>query len=208
VELVQALRAATAEWHGRIERLPLAVAMSEGRVSRDAYLALLGELLPIHRAVEQGLAAWPEAGAVYRTDMARAALLVRDRTILAAADPEAEGTLASELVTLLENSATGGPSTLIGALYVLEGSRLGSMLLAKPLARALGVPLAPGCGLDYHLEGLPHRPRLWQEFKAALTALPLSAAARQEVVRGGAAVMRGLHDLYAALSFHPLPGAA
>jgi heme oxygenase len=207
VDLLQSIQEATAEWHGRIERLPLALAIIEGRVTRDAYVALLGELLTVHRAVEYGLQSYPEASVLYRPDMARCPALVRDRTALGAEFPETGGTTAAALAAWLEECAQTGYTELMGALYILEGSRMGSLALARPLAHALEVPLTQGKGLDYHLEGMADRPRTWQTFKATLRTLPLTALQVTEFVNGAAVTMRGLHDLYASLPAGTLAAA-
>lgn len=200
MDLLHELRAATDEYHRRIERLPVSVAMIEGRISRSVYVGLLGELLGVHRQLEAALERHQGPGSLYRSDMARAPLLIGDRAALGSEEPEVGGVVATELREYLEDCADEAPIRLTGALYILEGSRMGSMFLVKPLARALGVPEVPGSGLDYHLLGLPQRPRAWQEFKAGLLGLVLPPAEAREVVHAATVTMRGLHDLYAALS--------
>jgi heme oxygenase len=104
------------------------------------------------------------------------------------------------LVKKLDTWAHTSPPALIGVYYVLEGSRMGSMVLAKPLSQSLAVPLKPGCGLDYHIEGLQQRPQQWQAFKERLDSLPLALANKDAIFAAAAATMEGLFDLYAALS--------
>lgn len=76
---------------------------------------------------------------------------------------------------------------------------MGSMVLARTLAPALGVDRRPGAGLDYHLDGIATRPREWQRFRAALAALPLGPARQAAVEAAAVATMSGLLGLYADL---------
>jgi heme oxygenase len=197
MDFAQRLRTAIADAHERIEALPLATAMVRGNVSRANYLELLGQLWRLHAALEDALAVCPNLSVLYQPEMARRETLKRDLAILGGAlKPAAPPTRA-----LMERFASWRTAVwpLVGALYVFEGSRMGSMVLAAPLAGALGVPLAPGNGLDYHLDGMHDRPQTWREFKTALVGLPLDAAEQETVVRAAADTMDGLCAVYAAV---------
>ena len=77
------------------------------------------------------------------------------------------------------------------------GGGPGMVMLARPLARALGVRPEPGCGLDYHLGGAAGRAAEFRRFKAALDALPLGGAAEEAAVGGAVAAFRmlGEHEI-------------
>ena len=118
------------------------------------------------------MARQPACAAVWDADRARAAVIERDLVALGA-EPEA----ADHPATDDWLAAVGGhpePAAWLGVIYLFEGSRMGSMALLRPVARALGVPPAPGCGVDYHLDGAAGLMPRWQRFKAALDALPLT----------------------------------
>ena len=197
--LTERLKRAVADGHARIEGLPLAAAMLAGRLPRDAYLALLGELELIHGPLEAELAARPGAVPVYRPAMARAELLRRDRAALGGDPPPAPLADTQELVERIGTWAAETPAALIGVLYVFEGSRMGSLVLARRLAASLGVPAEPGRGLDYHLDGAADRPRQWGRLKGELDALPLTAEQQDAVVAAAAEAMDRLCGVYAAL---------
>jgi len=190
------LRAATAELHQRIEKLPFAVAMIEGRLTRAEYVRALGQLFHVHAALEQGFEQQPDPSGLWHPSMARCAALARDLAALGGRAPGRPGPAAAALALRLRDAS---PTARIGTLYVLEGSRMGSMVLVQPLARALGVPVAPDSGLDYHLEGMGGRPQMWARFKANLQVIPLTALEENAVVALAGATMQALHDLYAAL---------
>lgn len=117
------LRAATADDHDRVDRLfaPLNLAergdYARFLAAQAAVLLPLEEWLDAHGAADL-LADWPERR---RADLLRADL-----------DRLGEDLPAPEAVTLPEV-----PAAMLGAAYVLEGSRLGGALLAREVGADL-----------------------------------------------------------------------
>jgi heme oxygenase len=198
------MRAAIAASHTAVEATPFARAMVEGRVTRETYAVMLRALYQLHAALEGGLVAaarqCPEVCAVYRPEtMDRAELIAGDLTALGF-DADAEPEVAPDLLAAhIAEWARENPHALLGALYVVEGSRMGSMVLARTLGPALGVGRGPGSGLDYHTDGIATRPQDWQRFRGALAALPLTEAQQADALAAAEATMNGLVELYAAL---------
>jgi heme oxygenase len=202
MDIATRLREAIGPAHSAIEELPLSRAMIDGRVCREDYSALLGQLWFVHHGLEAELKCHKELLAIYRPEtMDRAAVILRDLAELGthggAAAP-LESTLS--LVRSISDRSAERPWALLGYLYVLEGSRMGSMALARPLAKALGVPAESGVGLDYHRDGMATRVPQWMRFKSVLLALPLGEEDQGEVVSSAIEMMEGLCGLYAALS--------
>lgn len=204
MQLCQRLAAAIGDRHRQIEQTRLARDMIEGRVDRQTYLMLLSQLHHIHAALEAALDstldAWPSMPEVER----RSATARRDLETLGQAVPRPPLPTTKALIGCLEEWARMSTPALLGVLYVLEGSRMGSMGLASPLAAALNVPTDPRCGLDYHLDGMAERPMLWRQFKEHLNALSLPPPQQMVVLAGAAIAMRSLCDLYDLLSRPPL----
>ncbi|MBY0460520.1 MAG: biliverdin-producing heme oxygenase, partial [Gemmataceae bacterium] len=205
------LKSAIAGSHARIESLPLTTAMIGGQLGREAYLGLLAELESVHEPLEAELARHAGRVPIYRPDMARTEVLRRDRLALGgagqlgapASDPLAE---TRELIDRIREWANSDAVLLLGVLYVFEGSRMGSLVLAKRLATSLGVPSEPGVGLDYHLDGAADRPRAWGRMKGALDALPLAPEQQDAVVAAATETMDRLCAIYAALpAAEPVP---
>jgi heme oxygenase len=195
MDLADELKAAVAPAHATIEALPLSRALADATVTRAGYIALLGQLWHVHDAVEAELDR--HALPLYRREMARRETLARDRAALGADGPVGPPTAATEaLAARIRSWSADEPAALLGALYVLEGSKMGSMVLARTVARALGVPPGPGRGLDYHLTGIADRPQAWRQFRGEINALELTAAERAAVLRGATATMAGLVGLY------------
>ncbi|MBX7103185.1 MAG: biliverdin-producing heme oxygenase [Gemmataceae bacterium] len=202
MDIATRLRVAMGATHSAIEQLPVSKALVAGTVGRDEYRALLSQLLLVHEALEDELSACPDAAGFLTPDMMRADALRGDLVALGAesVDPPFGETL--RLAELMHAWAAVTPWKLIGALYIFEGSRMGSMFLVKPVARALGVPVQPGYGVDYHLDGLATRPQTWARFKVGLAQLPFTAEQWDEVVSAAEETMNALFDLYAAMADH------
>lgn len=203
------IRQAIASAHVAVEQTPFAQGMVAGRIDRATYCAGLAQVGELHRSLEAALRAahgrCEAVAAVYDPErMERAGVIARD---LAALGGEPAGPCGPVrlLAERADRWATETPWALVGALYVLEGSRMGSMVLARSLTRALGVAAQQGAGLDYHVEGIATRPADWKRFRAAVAGLPLSEAQHDDIVSAATATMDTLVEVYAAV---PVSGFA
>ena len=118
-----ALRAGTRAEHERVDRLFAALDLSAPRDYRLFLTAQATAVLPVEQALERaGVAAvvpdWPERR--------RSRRLRDDLEALDAPIPSPE--------TL---PALAGPAAVLGALYVVEGSRLGGAMLRRELAPSM-----------------------------------------------------------------------
>lgn len=119
----QALRAATDAPHQRLHRHPGFAALHTGVITICEYRSLLGRLLGFHIPFEAAIG------------------LDRERSGLLTADLEALGVTASQRATLplypyLPRRVE--PAQRMGARYVVEGSALGGLQLARSLDALLG----------------------------------------------------------------------
>jgi heme oxygenase len=138
-----ALRQATHQAHARLHAQPHFAALLRGTLSRPAYAALLLRLLGLHAPIEAGLArhagsrwlAWAET----TPDQTRAARLARD---LRALGLDAAAIVAAPMADALLPSLTH-PAAALGCAWVVEGSALGGVVLARRLAAA---PALAGSG--------------------------------------------------------------
>ena len=202
--LADRIRAAIGPAHAAIEETDYARGMVAGTIGRPAYAAGLWQLAHLHAALEDALAdarpASPAVQAVYDPDaMARAGVAEQDLLALGQPEPDPVAAPVAELAGRFADWATTRPAALVGALYVLEGSRMGSMVLARSLPRALGVPSLPGGGLDYHLDELASRPTDWRQFRATVAGLALCDADQDAAVAAATATMDALVEVYAAV---------
>jgi len=195
--LADRIRAELSAIHAVIDLSPMAGAMVSGQIDREAYGLMLWSMVELHTAFEDaadGAATLPD---VFRAEgFRRAADIRRDLTALGFTQPEPVNGTVMELMERFAEWASSTPWKLAGALYVFEGSRMGSMVMAKSLARAFGVAPTAGTGLDYHLAGVATRPQQWMAFRSLVNGLHLDAAAEADVVAGAVDTMTAMADVY------------
>lgn len=205
MEIMTQLKQATAEWHDRTEALPLAVAIARGQITRPTYGRLLQALYALHEAYEPHLLRELPNPDLVRPDMVRAAVLADDLRAFGVPPDRNPGPWTGTWLVDLTTLAQAEPWAWLGALYVFEGSRLGSLHLGPALARGLGVPPRPGCGLDYHLAGAAERMVHWRQFKDQVNALPLLPSARAAMVAAAQRTFAAVYAVYDAIGATLLP---
>lgn len=198
MSLPDMLRQSIASLHTSIEATPLACVMINGTIAKPAYSQWLYQMLSIHQNLEQALTSTNALDGLYDpTTMSRSDILKQDAEALQLELDETCYLAVEEFGATLHDWSAESPWKLLGVLYVLEGSRMGSLALVRPLSKALGVALQKGTGIDYHLDGAAQRPQIWQAFRAKLAQFPLSAEQQFDVQSAACHTMSVLHDMYA-----------
>ncbi len=160
------LRAATAEAHGRMHAHAGFGAAAAGTIGADDYRRLLMRLYGFHRPFEDAARL---AVDILGTDLdmgarARAPLLLADLQILGV-DPSAAAVIPLWRPSIRLRSR----GALLGALYVLEGSALGGVQIARALKDRAGGDIGKA-----HSFFAGHRERqsaMWRELLQELEAL-------------------------------------
>lgn len=192
------LRQSIASLHTSIEATPLACVMINGTIAKSAYSQWLYQMMSIHQNLEQALTSTKKLGDLYDPHtMNRSEILKQDAEALQLDVDETSHTDFEAFGATLHNWSAESPWKLLGVLYVLEGSRMGSLALVRPLSKALRVALQKGTGIDYHLDGAAQRPQIWQAFRAKLAQFPLTPEQMIEVQSAACHTMSVLHDMYA-----------
>ncbi len=200
MDLAGTLKNAIETLHRRIESTAYAQAIFSGSISPEDYARSLVQFLHIHEALEEQLAKHAALPCHDAETMDRSTSLRRDIAWWGGFADEAPLASTARLISTFDQAGQTNPIGLIGALYVFEGSRMGSMILAGSLSRGLRVPVQPGVGLDYHVDGIADRPRTWRGFRETLNALELSDEDRDAVIQSAVTTMSLLCDIYADLS--------
>ena len=199
------LRALTRADHARAEQHPLMARLLTGRAGRDGYARYLAQLLHVHTTLEpllRRLAANDRLfQGIVRPHHFRVPALCADLAFLGLpaipshhhVSPHAPLPATRLFCDRLNALAAEMPATLLGDLYVLEGSTNGGQIIARALRAALGLPDGTGTAyLDPH--GPAQRER-WKQFKAGLDALAVHPAQREAIVAAGNDAFRGIHDI-------------
>lgn len=197
--LGQRLTVGTAELHTRLDRQPFFQALQAGTLPATSAVGLLRAFAIIHAVVERALT---QTADTRLTTLAR----VPDKTPLLAADLERVGGPAVPSIAPAMEHALGcgagilrdadNPLTLLGVLYVLEGSQGGAIVLRPAYARSLGVPEATlsywGC---YGSRTAAH----WKAFTDGLDALECDEAEAGQIVAAAVRCFEGFDRICAAL---------
>ena len=126
---MQALKAATAVHHERLERR---VDIASRVRSRDAYRELLERFYGFYRPLEERLQPYGET------------VELRPKAPLLARDVQSLGGDVNALPQASRLPPTGSLAEALGVLYVLEGATLGGAVIAKLAQRRLGVTREQG----------------------------------------------------------------
>jgi len=201
--LADHLKQATAEQHRRAEQRPLQRAMAGGTIARSMHARWSVAMLAVHAALEDGLQALPAArpdlagtGELIAGHRRHVANLQRDVAAARAAghlgpDDETIGPATSATVADLRHRGAHEPVSLLGSLYVLEGSMNGNRFIAARLAEAWG----DAEGMAYlDPDGDQQRPR-WLHWRAALDGLPLTGTDRAAIAEASIAMFDAVSGL-------------
>jgi heme oxygenase len=195
------LRDATASQHEAAEHHPFQRALAKGRISRDDYGRYLGQMLLVHKALEQRLR---DA----RERCVAVASVVKDWQFQEPYLAEDLGFLGIDIASITPTPTTSqyiaevqamparmdADLQLLGMHYVVEGSNNGSKFISYNIARSLEI--APGPGLRYlDPYGDEQRAR-WAEFKAEMVKVGFNDAEVEQIVAGA----RAMFDWIARIS--------
>lgn len=169
------LKEATNELHHKAERSEFQQRLVRGGLPRELYAAWLAQLFLVHSELEAQVrklvASRPEFASFVREDLYQTPRLREDLAFFGIAESSVAPTpTVTRTLSQIRAAAANAPVALLGAYYVLEGSKNGSRFIAKALRRTMGI--TPGSG-DRYLD--PHgeeQPRLWGAFKQGMDAVP------------------------------------
>jgi heme oxygenase len=197
VECLAELRRATRGWHQALEALPLSQRLAQGSISLAEYTALLADMYHVYHAWEViGQAALAAAGYPWPVLSSRAAAIARDLAFwqfeLPLTPPCPQQLWVSQIEAL-----PAAPAAWAGVGYVLEGSRLGSQLIGKALAKAWNCPERLGHGLDYHLEAAQQLSHYWPKVTGYLERIGEHPESRQALLSAAVATFELFYQLHA-----------
>jgi heme oxygenase len=186
------LKHATSELHTRVERHPAQAGMMRGGTTLGAYGAYLSQMLRVQVALDaacaraaglsEGFASvWKDYHPrAHRARADLASLALREEPPLPATIRMAawiEGLLGASGA---EGAESTGVASLLGVLYVLEGSTNGGPYIAAALRKSLG--LSAASGTDYLSPHGTHQRERWGAFKRNLDALRLAPTDRDAAI--------------------------
>lgn len=210
--VMERLRDETAALHKYAESTPLQQMLLRGGLTRADYVAWIAQRWCVHHALDRAL---QMVGS-------------HETRVLAVVEAEQFQTHAAEfdlrwfgidLATIRPVPGTEAlqqaifrwqqhrPLSLLGALYVLEGSKNGSIFLARLVRRAYGLDSDGTRYLDPHGE---QQRAVWAAFKARMNAQSFSQPEQQQMIEAAQETFRliAASDIELSARFAPPPDLA
>lgn len=208
--VVERLRASTRDWHDALEATPFASAMIAGTLPIERYVGQLAAYRVVLTALEGALSRVtdPSAESLWSPDLVKLPLIERDLAYFADlgtppgswAAEEAKAFAAEIRQRAAEADLPTHPSrlslpSLIGFLYVMEGSTLGALVLHPYVTTAYRLPGMDG--VAYYTSGDRDR---WARLTARMNQALTDPDAQDQVIAAAHSAYRHAAAITAALS--------
>lgn len=205
--MMKRLKQATQSSHAQLEALPYFQALMAHRLPLDCYLAQLNALAVIHGVLEAEIAAADDQRlqAVWHDDLRKLPLLQADLRFF---EPRATGDAPAAVQSALAMTAkirlrrVDQPLTLLGYLYVFEGSTLGNRMHQPDIAATFNLGTGEGC--RYYASYTEQVADRWQDFSETMNRVLDDPSDHAPVLAAAREAFAGLEALYGCL--YPLEG--
>lgn len=189
------LRVSIQKYHDEIESSYLAKRIIRTEITRSEYCWLLSQLYYLHCALESSWQNNLGFSSLYDTSIhSRIPALKADLELLNEGNYYALHDSTVRLLAKFEEWNVTNHYSLIGALYVIEGSRLGGVLLKDLLYDAL--KLTNNEGAAYFLGTSEFWHKSWREFKRRISESPEMESHQELISNASIETFQGLTDLY------------
>jgi heme oxygenase len=206
MSVMNLVRSAISASHFQIEQTEFSKGMLNGAMTAINYSRGLVQLWHIHRALESCATLCPEVSDFFTEEMVRSETIRRDLQAFGFSTDTFEQMIeTTAIVEQMKDWALESPYSILGCIYILEGSRMGSLMIAKPLGKTLGIASGEVAGIEYHTEGASGTPMRLRTFKEKVDQAGLGVTAETELTQGAVRFMDLLNTLYAALPMENVP---
>lgn len=205
--IMKRLKLETSTHHEILASLPFFQRLMEHRLPLASYLNQLHALSIIHGVLEGELAKTQEVAAVWDDSLRKLPLLERDLAHFQpglASDAKEPVNAALALADAIRLRSVEHPISLVGCLYVLEGSTLGNRMHQPDIAATYQLEGVNGC--RYYASYGDQVGARWRAFSQSVNALLHDPPSHQEVIEAARETFSGLERLYRAL--YPLQKSA
>jgi heme oxygenase len=196
------LREATREAHDQLQALPWFHALERGELPIESYVGQLRGMAVLHGVLEHETPTMHDErlNAVWREDMRRFPQVQQDLAFFAARnvfDIPMAHEAASALADHILQRSIDSPISLLGYLYVLEGSIQGATVLAPLISKALD--LDEYHGLSYlSWEEQVARER-WRDFGVRMNAVSVANGEEEAIIAAAREAFSEIYRLFQAL---------
>ncbi|MBF0239405.1 MAG: biliverdin-producing heme oxygenase [SAR324 cluster bacterium] len=205
VTLMDQLKNETRSSHERIEQFPYFKALAEGNLELDSYIAHLRALAVIHGVLEDEVMKTndPVLGSVWSEKLSKFQWLTQDlRDLDHEYFPDIPVVVDAsvELTRKIRLRRLSDPMSLLGYIYVLEGSTLGGAILKKQLSKTFA--FQNDQGMSYFAQYGNDKLKHWNLFKQQMNSLQLQEEEHARILKAANELFEGLMPIFAGL--HPI----
>ena len=202
LSLMEELKAATLAAHARLHTAPFFQALAASQLPLESYVGQLRAMSVIHGVLEQAVESCPDArvGSIWNSGMRKLPRLQQDLRYFeprAVADLKEAVEAALKVAEGIRLRSLEQPLTLLGAVYVLEGSTLGAVVLRPLYARAF--LLVGEEGLSWLNSDGPAVHARWAQYQERMNALSLCSEEREQVAQAASEVFTQIEAVFLAL---------
>jgi len=200
--LMEELRAATFLAHSKLQSVPFFQALAACQLPLESYVGQLRALAAIHGVLEKALESNPDerVASVWNPDMRKLDRLQQDLRYFeprAVADIKEAVEVALKAADLLRLRSVEAPLTILGCLYVLEGSTIGALVLRPLYARAFVLTGEDGLAALHSYGHAVHSH--WARYQQRMNALSLSLEEREGMIQAANDFFAQLEAIFQAL---------
>lgn len=203
--LMKSLKDATLWRHSRMEAQPFVVALTNGELPLNSYVAQLRAMAVIHGTLDHELC-FLQQTPVTALIQARPSRLAQLRTDLGVFDKQhipdcLEAVyLALHIAEQIRRTRLEQPDNLLAFLYVLEGTTLGNAVHFPDVVKTFSHKVA---GATNYYAGYGNKTEeYWQEFRTVMNSLPMEDGKLEQLIRTAYIFFDLLEPLFA--SFYPI----
>jgi heme oxygenase len=200
---MQKLKDNTKEYHSRIESLPYFKTLADHQLPLECYVNQLRALSILHGVLERELAVSSDEkiSSVWSDELRKFPLLEKDllffkpRMIL---NTHASIGIAQSMAEKIRIRSVENPFTLLGYLYVFEGSTLGNLMHQPDISASFYLPELNGCFYYSSYQGQVH-PH-WRKFSEKMNLVLADPLSHEPIIEAAHEAFVGLESLYTALA--------
>lgn len=197
INIMDLLRESTSGLHSDAEGQEFQRQLGTGTVHKEPYKKYLGQLYYMHDKLASLLKANEKEthiAKVLQPHHMDNSCLQKDLAYFAETESSQTKLKATEKINAeLEASAKDKPYSLLGYLYVLEGSTNGAKFMAKTLQKSLALPEDKGASY-FDRYGDEQRPR-WAKFKEDMNAVGFTEEEKAELVKSAKRMFQAFFEI-------------
>lgn len=200
--IMERLKEETRNCHARLESLPYFSTLMKRKLPLECYVGQLRALSILHGVMENELSTCKEGkvAAVWSEELKKLPLLEKDLAFFKPriiTDPASVIEIAISMTGKIRLRGIERPLTLLGYLYVFEGSTLGNAMHRPDISETYHLHSLDGCG--YYASYKDQLKERWKRFSEKMNGALSDPAEHDAIIDAAHEAFEGLEGLYSAL---------